>query len=159
MFALFYSFIFASVSYSFSHPLFTCKLDFPFSLPATVLCLPLLDEITSRVLIELNVAWQTHIQNSVILMIHPEDIDLFLPTDDSPPTSLPTDSSTLAHSAITQSSNFSTSNVTRAGSYATPETDERLRRLQQSTRRFVPPRNLSSTTMENLLVVAPLDQR
>ncbi|XP_039308275.1 retinal guanylyl cyclase 2 isoform X2 [Solenopsis invicta] len=126
---------------------------------ATVLCLPLLDEITSRVLIELNVAWQTHIQNSVILMIHPEDIDLFLPTDDSPPTSLPTDSSTLAHSAITQSSNFSTSNVTRAGSYATPETDERLRRLQQSTRRFVPPRNLSSTTMENLLVVAPLDQR
>ncbi|XP_012537181.2 retinal guanylyl cyclase 2 [Monomorium pharaonis] len=128
---------------------------------ATVLCLPLLDETTSRVLIELNVAWQTHNQNSVILMIHPEDIDLFVPRDDSPSASpLPTDSTTLAHSAITQSSNFSTSNVTRAGSHAAPESaDERMRRVQQPARRFAPPRNLSSTTMENLLVVAPLDQR
>ncbi|XP_071631245.1 retinal guanylyl cyclase 2 isoform X1 [Temnothorax longispinosus] len=124
-----------------------------------VLCLPLLDEMTNRVLIELNAAWQTHIQNSVILMIHTEDIDLFLPRDDSPPTSPPTDPSTLAHSAITQSSNFSTSNVTRAGPYTTPERDERMRRVQQTPRRFAPPRNLSSTTMENLLVVAPLDQR
>ncbi|XP_024876241.1 retinal guanylyl cyclase 2-like isoform X1 [Temnothorax curvispinosus] len=124
-----------------------------------VLCLPLLDEMTNRVLIELNAAWQTHIQNSVILMIHTEDIDLFLPRDDSPPTSPPTDPSTLAHSAITQSSNFSTSNVTRAGPYTTPERDERMRRVQQTSRRFAPPRNLSSTTMENLLVVAPLDQR
>ncbi|XP_011882602.1 PREDICTED: retinal guanylyl cyclase 2 [Vollenhovia emeryi] len=126
---------------------------------ATVLCLPLLDEMTSRVLIELNVAWQTHIQNSVILMIHTEDIDLFLPRDDTPPTSPPTDPSTLAHPAITQSSNFSTSNVTRTGPHATPERDERVRRVQQTTRRFAPPRNLSSTAIENLLVVAPLDQR
>ncbi|XP_011692309.1 PREDICTED: retinal guanylyl cyclase 2 [Wasmannia auropunctata] len=128
---------------------------------ATVLCLPLLDEMTSRVLIELNVAWQTHIQNSVILMIHTEDIDPFLPTDDSPapPTSLPTEPSTLARSAITQSSNFSTSNVTRAGPYATPDRDERMQMVQRTARRFAPPRNLSSTTLENLLVIAPLDQR
>ncbi|KAG5315725.1 GUC2F cyclase, partial [Acromyrmex insinuator] len=125
---------------------------------ATVLCLPLLDEMTSRVLIELNVAWQTHIQNSVILMVHTEDIDLFLPRDDSSPTSLSTDPSTLVHSAITQSSNFSTSNVTRAGSYVTPERDERTQR-EHTSRRFAPPRNLSSTTIENLLVVTPLDQR
>lgn len=130
-----------------------------FFVPATVLCLPLLDEMTSRVLIELNVAWQTHIQNSVILMIHTEDIDLFLPRDDSPPSSLPTDPSTLVHSAITQSSNFSTSNVTRADPYATPERDERMQRMQHTARRFAPPRNLSSTMIENLLVVAPLDQR
>ncbi|KYM85144.1 Retinal guanylyl cyclase 2 [Atta colombica] len=126
---------------------------------ATVLCLPLLDEMTSRVLIELNVAWQTHIQNSVILMVHTEDIDLFLPRNDSSPTSLSTDPSTLVHSAITQSSNFSTSNVTRAGPYATPERDERMQKVQHTARRFVPPRNLSSTTIENLLVVTPLDQR
>ncbi|EGI59709.1 Retinal guanylyl cyclase 2 [Acromyrmex echinatior] len=125
---------------------------------ATVLCLPLLDEMTSRVLIELNVAWQTHIQNSVILMVHTEDIDLFLPRDDSSPTSLSTDPSTLVHSAITQSSNFSTSNVTRAGPYVTPERDERTQR-EHTSRRFAPPRNLSSTTIENLLVVTPLDQR
>lgn len=135
------------------------KLDSLFLL-ATVLCLPLLDDMTSRVLVELNFAWQTHIQNSAILMIHTEDIDLLLPRDDSPPTSLPTDLSTLAHSTITQSSNFSTSNVTRAGPYMTPERDERVRRVHQTTpRRFTPPRNLSSTTMENLLVVAPFDQR
>ncbi|KAL0114110.1 hypothetical protein PUN28_011433 [Cardiocondyla obscurior] len=127
---------------------------------ATVLCLPLLDEMTSRVLIELNVAWQTHIQNPVILMIHTEDIDLFLPRrDDLTPTSVPADPSTLAHSAIAQSSNFSTSNVTLAGPHATSERDEKARRVQPATRRFVPPRNLSSTTTENLLVVAPLDQR
>ncbi|XP_029170688.1 retinal guanylyl cyclase 2 isoform X2 [Nylanderia fulva] len=128
---------------------------------ATVLCLPLLDEMTSRVLIELNVAWQTHIQNSVILMIHTEDIDLFLPRDESPPSaSLPIDPTTLAQSAITQSSNFSTSNVTRAGPNATVENDERrMRRLQEAPRRFFPPTNFSSNTMENLLAVAPLDQR
>ncbi|KYN04499.1 Retinal guanylyl cyclase 2 [Cyphomyrmex costatus] len=126
---------------------------------AMVLCLPLLDEMTSRVLIELNVAWQTHIQNSAILMIHTEDIDLFLPKDVSPPTSHPIDPSTSVHSAITQSSNFSTSNVTHAGPYATPERGERMQRVQQTARRFAPPRNLSSTTIENLLVVAPLDQR
>ncbi|KAG5332371.1 GUC2F cyclase, partial [Acromyrmex heyeri] len=125
---------------------------------ATVLCLPLLDEMTSRVLIELNVVWQTHNQNSVILMVHTEDIDLFLPRDNSSPMSLSTDPSTLVHSAITQSSNFSTSNVTRAGPYVTPERDERTQR-EHTSRRFAPPRNLSSTTIENLLVVTPLDQR
>ncbi|KAG5307781.1 GUC2F cyclase, partial [Pseudoatta argentina] len=125
---------------------------------ATVLCLPLLDEMTSRVLIELNVVWQTHNQNSVILMIHTEDIDLFLPRDNSSPMSLSTDPSTLVHSAITQSSNFSTSNVTRAGPYVTPERDERTQR-EHTSQRFAPPRNLSSTTIENLLVVTPLDQR
>ncbi|KAG5336663.1 GUC2F cyclase, partial [Acromyrmex charruanus] len=125
---------------------------------ATVLCLPLLDEMTSRVLIELNVVWQTHNQNSVILMVHTEDIDLFLPRDNSSPMSLSTDPSTLVHSAITQSSNFSTSNVTRAGPYVTPERDERTQR-EHTSRRFAPSRNLSSTTIENLLVVTPLDQR
>ncbi|KAL6267075.1 hypothetical protein P5V15_000152 [Pogonomyrmex californicus] len=126
----------------------------------TVLCLPLLDEMTSRVLIELNVAWQTHIQNSVILMIHTEDIDLFLPRDDPPPTSPSTEpSTTLARLAITQSSNFSTSNVTRAGPNATRERDERTRRVERAAPRFAPPRNLSGTTMENLLVVTPLDRR
>ena len=155
----FYLFTSTSISYSFLHT--SCmsrhanQLD-PFFVPATVLCLPLLDEMTSRVLIELNVAWQTHIQNSVILMVHTEDIDLFLPRDDS---SLSTDPTTLVHSAITQSSNFSTSNVTRAGPYATPERDERMQRVQHTARRFAPPRNLSSTTIENLLVVTPLDQR
>ncbi|XP_014477506.1 PREDICTED: retinal guanylyl cyclase 2 isoform X2 [Dinoponera quadriceps] len=124
---------------------------------ATVLCLPLFDEMTNRVLIELDVAWQTHIQNSVILMIHTEDIDLFLPEDDSP-TSLTTDPSTLAHFAITQSSNFSTSNITRNSRYATPQDDEGVRRVQ-TPRRFFPPRNLSSATTENLVAVAPLDQR
>ncbi|XP_067207687.1 retinal guanylyl cyclase 2 isoform X2 [Linepithema humile] len=126
---------------------------------ATVLCLPLLDEMTSRVLIELNIAWQTHVPNSWILMIQTEDIELFLPRDDSLPTSLPTEPSTLAHSAITQSSNFSTTNVTRAGPSVTPESDEKMRKEQRAPRRFSPPRNLSSTMMENLLAVAPLDQR
>lgn len=125
---------------------------------ATVLCLPLFDEMTNRVLIELDVAWQTHIQNSVILMIHTEDIDLFLPKDDSP-TSPTTDPSTLAHFAITQSSNFSTSNITRASPSAIPSGDDGMRRLQQTPRRFSPPRNLSSATTENLVAVAPLDQR
>ncbi|XP_072756231.1 retinal guanylyl cyclase 2 isoform X1 [Anoplolepis gracilipes] len=130
---------------------------------ATVLCLPLLDEVTSRVLIELNIAWQNHIQNSVILMIHTEDIDLFLPRDESPPsTSPPIDLTTLAQSAITQSSNFSTSNVTtRAGPNATLESDQRrTRRVQEDAPpRFFPPRNLSNNAMENLLAIAPLDQR
>ncbi|XP_025163076.1 retinal guanylyl cyclase 2 isoform X2 [Harpegnathos saltator] len=123
---------------------------------ATVLCLPLFDETTNRVLIELDVAWQAHIQNSVILMIHTEDIDPFLPKDDSP-TSLATDPSTLAHSANTQSSNFSTSNITRVSE--APQDDDRPRRLQLTPRRFSPPRNLSSATTENLVAVAPLDQR
>ncbi|EFN69634.1 Retinal guanylyl cyclase 2 [Camponotus floridanus] len=128
---------------------------------ATVLCLPLLDEVTSRVLIELNIAWQNHIQNSVILMIHTEDIDLFLPRDENPPpASLPTIDPTLAQSAITQSSNFSTSSVTRAGPNATLENDEkRVHKIEEAPRSSFPPRNLSSNTMENLLAVAPLDQR
>ncbi|XP_032677581.1 retinal guanylyl cyclase 2 isoform X3 [Odontomachus brunneus] len=125
---------------------------------ATVLCLPLFDETTNRVLIELDVASQTHVQNSVILMIHTEDIDLFLPKDDSP-TSPTTDPSTLAHFAITQSSNFSTSNITRASPSAISSGDDGIRRLQQTPRRFSPPRNLSSATTENLVAVAPLDQR
>ncbi|XP_070151794.1 retinal guanylyl cyclase 2 isoform X1 [Polyergus mexicanus] len=126
---------------------------------ATVLCLPLLDEVTSRVLMELNIAWQSHIQNSIILMIHTGDIDLFLPRDENPssPASLPIDPMTLAQSAITQSSNFSTSNVTRAGPNAILENDER--RMQEIPRSIFPPRNLSSNTMKNLLAVAPLDQR
>lgn len=121
--------------------------------PAIVLCLPLLDEITSRVLIELDGAWQTYIQSSTILMIHTEDIDPFLPKDELPPANL----STLARSTI-QSSNFFTSNVTHAGTDATLKGDERARTLQGS-RHFAPPRNLSGTTLENLLAVAPLDQR
>lgn len=135
----------------------TCK---PNSLlPATVICLPLLDEMTSRVLIELNIAWQTHVQNSWILMIQTEDIELFLPRNDSSPVPLPTEPSTLAQSAITQSSNFSTSNVTRAGPNVTLESDEKIRKVRSAPRRFSPPRNLSSTMMENLLAIAPLDQR
>lgn len=126
---------------------------------ATVLCLPLFDETTNRVLIELDVAWQAHIQNSVILMIHTEDIDLFLPADDSP-TSFTTDPSTLAYFASTQSSNFSDSNVTRTGPHTSqPSDDDGARILQQTRRRFYPPRNLSSATTENLVAVAPLDQR
>lgn len=92
-------------------------------------------------------------------MIHTEDIDLFLPRDEIPPSpaSLPIDPMTLAQSAITQSSNFSTSNVTRAGPNAILEKDER--RVQEIPRWIFPPRNLSSNTLENLLAVAPLDQR
>jgi len=122
-----------------------------------VLCLPLLDGITSRVLIELDIAWQTYVQSSAILMIHAEDIDPFLPRDDPPPAN---PSSTLVRSSpvSAQSSNFSTSNVTRTS--ATLKSDERVRGApQQTSRRFAPPTNLSSVTLEHLLAVAPLDQR
>ncbi|XP_011334672.2 retinal guanylyl cyclase 2 isoform X1 [Ooceraea biroi] len=125
---------------------------------ATVLCLPLLDEITSRVLIELDVAWQTYIQNSAILMIHTEDIDPFLPKDDSPPL-IPSTLARRPSTITTQSSNFSTSNVTHAGINATLKSEGRTHTLQQTPPRFAPPRNLSSITLENLLAIAPLDQR
>ncbi|XP_020277564.1 retinal guanylyl cyclase 2 isoform X2 [Pseudomyrmex gracilis] len=131
---------------------------------ATVLCLPLLDEMTSRVLIELNVVWQMHTKNSAILMIHTGDIDPFLPQDDSSPNPLLADppSSTSVRSVITQqSSNFSTSNETRARSNATLESEAKTTPTPraQLPRRFIPPRNLNSIMMENLFAVVPLDQR
>lgn len=145
-----------SHTHTHTHVKYTQRYLILFLYLATVLCLPVFDEMTNRVLIELDIAWQAqHIQNSVIFMIHTENIEPFLRKDERSNSSVLLDSSTLTPFAITQSSNFSTSNVTS-------QNDERTtqrRRLQYNSRRYSPPSNLTSITTRNLLAVAPLDQR
>ncbi|KAG7199229.1 hypothetical protein KM043_018098 [Ampulex compressa] len=122
---------------------------------ATVLCLPVVDESTSRILAELDIARQSHAAKSVIVMIHTEDNDLFLPRSNSSIFSL--GSPIPIPLANTMSSNFTTSNVSLV--YSNVSSSSNAEGEIYPLRQFVPPKTLSSSTMDNLLAVTPLDQR
>ncbi|CAK9802664.1 Retinal guanylyl cyclase 2 [Anthophora quadrimaculata] len=145
----------------------------------TVLCLPASDgnDLMIRVLTELDVAQQSSnfSSNSITVIVHTEDDGLFLPNNtfgdtlisrfDSP-TSVP----------FPPVSSFNSSNSSAFGnvsdrdspenSYETNTSDEVAEGGEgegegegEGKARFFPPKNLSSTFLERLLTIIPLDHR
>ncbi|XP_047348159.1 retinal guanylyl cyclase 2 isoform X3 [Vespa velutina] len=123
---------------------------------ATVLCLPLNDDSTNRILTELDVSRDSSMLTSMILMIHTEDNDLFLPQ--IVPTASPLETPISLSFTSTQSSNFSPSDLPRTYTIVDQRTDEGSTKMNPS-QRYVPSQNLSGTTLDNLLILMPLDQR
>ncbi|XP_035725180.1 retinal guanylyl cyclase 2-like isoform X1 [Vespa mandarinia] len=123
---------------------------------ATVLCLPLNDDSTNRILTELDVSRDSSMLTSMILMIHTEDNDLFLPQ--IVPTASPLETPISLSFTSTQSSNFSPSDLPRTYTIVDQRTDEGSAKMNPS-QRYVPSQNLSGTTLNNLLILMPLDQR
>lgn len=101
---------------------------------AIVLCLPLDNDFASDTLVELDTVQASRVPHSVILMVHPGSPEPFLPDRESTET---------LSKATTQSSNFSTPR----------------QRAASSSELFLPPQNLSRSTLDNLLVIVPIDQR
>ena len=135
----------------------------------TVLCLPASDELTSRVLNELdNSARQSSSStsypgpwNSMIVVIHTEDDDLFLPR------LAPTAPISLAD--LTSLNNYSASNVSRQAlsdddmygveRIETREEAQQLRNEREKKETPFPPKSISPAILEKLLIVTPLDGR
>lgn len=127
-----------------------------FLFTATVLCLPLNDDSTNRILTELDVSRDSSMLTSMILMIHTEDNDLFLPQ--IVPTASPLETPISLSFTSTQSSNFSPSDLPRTYTIVDQRMDVGSAYMNPS-QRYVPSRNLSGTTLDNLLILMPLDQR
>ncbi|KAK1126533.1 hypothetical protein K0M31_004166 [Melipona bicolor] len=153
----------------------------------TVLCLPTSDEdgFITRVLSEIDIAQQS--SNSMTVIVHTEDDDLFLPTRNTsisyfdsarPNVSLATLSSfdpsatnvsdemsprdDNSSTIVTDSVEEEVENVQEAEEMEKAEKMEILQRLRNKskiTHRFLPPRNLSSTFLERLMTITPLDYR
>ncbi|XP_076752601.1 retinal guanylyl cyclase 2 isoform X1 [Xylocopa sonorina] len=144
---------------------------------ATVLCLPPSDDdgLMSRVLFELDIEHRSSNSswNSVTVIVHTEDNDLFLPNAMSVTSRF--DAATTDARIVLSSSNFTASNVsyeTRFDDYEEDVTNVEEGDEAQSLRshrqllneskmnnRFFPPKNLSSTFLNRLLTITPLDYR
>ncbi|XP_043529595.1 uncharacterized protein LOC122539063, partial [Frieseomelitta varia] len=156
----------------------------------TVLCLPTSDEdgLITRVLSEIDIVQQSSnsMWNSMTVIVHTKDDDLFLPTRNTsisyfdsakPNVSLTTLSSSnpsatnvsnemIFHdddnSTIATDSAEEVENVEEAEEIEKAEEKQILQRLRNKskiTHRFLPPRNLSSTFLERLMTITPLDYR
>ncbi|XP_015179191.1 PREDICTED: retinal guanylyl cyclase 2-like isoform X3 [Polistes dominula] len=124
---------------------------------ATVLCLPLNDDSTNRILTELDVSRDSSMLTSMILMINTEDNDMFLPQ--IVPTASPIETPISLSLTTTQSSNFSPSDIPRIYTIVNQRTTYESAKINPSQERYVPSKNLSGTTLDNLLILMPLDQR
>lgn len=147
------------------------------------------DGLITRVLSEIDIAQQSSDStwSSVTVIVHTEDDDLFLPTGntsisrfDSPNVSLATLSSSdlsatnvsnemMFHdyrndngsTIVTDSVEESTDDVDDAEEIEKAGISQRLNgnKSKIQTHRFLPPRNLSSTFLERLMTITPLDYR
>lgn len=158
----------------------------------TVLCLPTSDEdgLMTRVLSEMDVVQQSSnsVWNSMTVIVHTEDDDLFLPTGNasisrfdsarpnvslyattlssSDPSATNVSDEMIFHndndSAMVTDSVENVENVEEAEGMEKAEKRQMLQRLRNEskvTRRFLPPRNLSSTFLERLMTITPFDYR
>lgn len=158
-----------------------------------MLCLPTSDEdgLITRVLSEIDIVQQSSnsMWNSMTVIVHTEDDDLFLPTGNTstisyfdnsarPNVSLTTLSSSnpsatnVSNEMIFHNDNNSTivtdsveevENVEEAEEIEKAERKQILQQLRNKSKithhRFLPPRNLSSTFLERLMTITPLDYR
>lgn len=161
---------------------FKCDSRFHFRLHAvTVLCLPTSDEdgLITRVLSEIDNVQQSSnsMWDSMTVIVHTEDDDLFLPSGntsisyfDSATSNVNTlatltplnlSDSALNVSYETTFDNYDDS-VTVADTLEEAEEQETRQRpwnKSKTSNRFHPPRNLSSTFLERLITITPLDYR
>lgn len=142
----------------------------------TVLCLPTSDEdgFITRVLSEIDIAQQSSnsMWNSMTVIVHTEDDDLFLPTKNTSISyfdseRLPNVSLATFNPSATNVSDETSLRDDNNGTMVTDSVEEaekiqilqRLRDKSKITHRFLPPRNLSSTFLERLMTITPLDYR
>ncbi|KAL7302296.1 hypothetical protein TKK_0004960 [Trichogramma kaykai] len=117
-----------------------------------IVCLPLQGNLMSRTLIELDKMQESRVPNTVILIVHPVGPQPFAsstvnpaPEELSPFTWMCSNCS--ANDTMIFSDDYEESTQTR-------NYDE-----EDKSIRFVPPRDLGRTSLDNLLVIVPVDQR
>ncbi|OAD52258.1 Retinal guanylyl cyclase 2, partial [Eufriesea mexicana] len=131
----------------------------------TVLCLPTSDEdgLMTRALSEIDIAQQSSnsIWNSMTVIVHTEDDDLFLPTRNTSFSHF--DLATSISLATLSSSN--SSDIQDEAIFhnyddnVTADAEQVEGNKWKRNNRFFPPKNLSSTFLERLLTITPLDCR
>ncbi|XP_043477214.1 retinal guanylyl cyclase 2-like isoform X1 [Leptopilina heterotoma] len=119
---------------------------------AVLFCLPLENNYTSRILVEMDAILQeSRLSHPVIILIQPVNSDFFIPENISTATTtLPI---LVPFTSSPQSSNFSIPNVSDAQS-----NEPQRSKGGESSSRFKPPTNLSKAMLTNLLAVVPVDQ-
>ncbi|CAB0041147.1 unnamed protein product [Trichogramma brassicae] len=117
-----------------------------------IVCLPLQGNLMSRALTELDKMQESRVPNTVILIVHPVGPQPFassmanpVPEELSPFTWMCSNCS--ANDTMIFSDDYEESTQTR-------NYDE-----EDKSIRFVPPRDLGRTSLDNLLVIVPVDQR
>lgn len=144
----------------------------------TVLCLPTSDEdgLITRVLSEIDIVQHSFnsIRNSMTIIIHTKDDDFFLPIENTSISYFDPITTSVSF-ATSSSSNLSVSNQVLPNEMTFNDYDDnttvnmqekerkekfhQLRDKSKVNNRFLPPRNLSSTFLERLLTITPLDYR
>lgn len=128
--------------------MYPVPLNFIFPFSAIVLCIPVGSELSTRVLMELDIIQKSHTLISAVIMIQPESPDLFLPTSET--------SFSNNFESNNLSSNFSIPNI----SHYQENFESRTASVDsKSTKGFTLFHNLSEKVRENLLVMVPFDQR